>query len=95
MGEFISLLWPAWVNTFIEALVERAFEATGIYPPNADVVLNRFETPTPPLSVTPPEPSGLQTALNSPSWLKTKSLLRSAMEDKQPDAAGAVGQALH
>lgn len=94
-SDFISLFWPAWVRTFTKALVERAFEATGIYPPNADVILNRFKTSTPPPPVTPPEPSELQAAPESPSWLKTKSLLRSAVEDKQPDAAGAVGQALH
>ena len=64
-------------------------------PPNANVIVNRFKTPTPPPPVTPPEPSELQAAPNSPFWLKTRPLLRSAVEDKQLDAAGAVGQALH
>jgi hypothetical protein len=38
-ADFFSLFWPAWVNTFTKALVLRAFEATGIHPPNADVIL--------------------------------------------------------
>jgi hypothetical protein len=31
-ADFISLFWPAWVNTFTESLILRAFEVTGIYP---------------------------------------------------------------
>ena len=34
-ADFFSLFWPAWVNTFTESLVLRAFEATGVHPPNA------------------------------------------------------------
>ena len=57
-SDFISLFWPAWVKTFTETLVLTAFRATGIYPLNADVILNQFRTPTPLPPVTPP----LQTA---------------------------------
>ncbi|KAF2625652.1 hypothetical protein BU25DRAFT_301328, partial [Macroventuria anomochaeta] len=45
-SNFFSLFWPAWVKTFTETLVLIAFRATGIYPPNADVILTRFKTPT-------------------------------------------------
>ena len=31
-ADFISLFWPAWVNTFTKSLILRAFEVTGIYP---------------------------------------------------------------
>jgi hypothetical protein len=31
-ADFISLFWPAWVNTFTEKLVSQAFVATGIHP---------------------------------------------------------------
>jgi hypothetical protein len=94
-ADFISLFWPAWVNTLTEALVESAFESTGIYPPNADVILDRFRIPTPPPPVTPPEQVGPQAASPETSWLKTKSLLRSAVKDKDLAAANAVEQRIH
>jgi hypothetical protein len=31
-ADFISLFWPAWINTFTETLVLSAFVSTGIYP---------------------------------------------------------------
>ena len=31
-ADFISLFWPAWVNTFTESLILRAFKTTGIHP---------------------------------------------------------------
>jgi hypothetical protein len=31
-ADFISLFWPAWVNTFTKELIFGAFEATGIQP---------------------------------------------------------------
>jgi hypothetical protein len=36
-ADFISLFWPAWVNTFIEKLILGAFETTGIHPLNPQV----------------------------------------------------------
>jgi hypothetical protein len=39
-GDFTSLFWPAWVDTFTEKLVLSAFESTGINPLDADVILN-------------------------------------------------------
>jgi hypothetical protein len=61
-ADFISLFWPAWVGTFTEKLVLSAFKSTGINPPDADVILNRFKRP-PPL----PTPSHLQHLRYRPS----------------------------
>lgn len=94
-SDFISLFWPSWKKTFTKPLVKRAFETTGICPPNPDVILDRFRTPTPPPPATPPEPSELQPAPNSPSWLKTQSLLRLERAGNHPGAATAVNQSLH
>ena len=94
-SDFISLFWPAWKDTFTRSLVKRAFETTGIYPPDPDVILDRFRTPTPLPPITPPEPSELQPAPNSPSWLKTQSLLRLERAGNHPGAAAAVDQSLH
>ena len=93
--DFISLFWPAWVNTFTESLVLKAFEATGIYPPNANVILDRFRTPTPPIVNTPPGQTGPQAASTEPDWLKAKSLLQSVVKDKASDKVGKVEQIIH
>jgi hypothetical protein len=59
-------------------------------PPNADVILERFTTPTPPPPVTPPEQVGSAAASAEPDWLKAKTLFRSVVKDD----AGAKGEAL-
>ena len=64
-------------------------------PPNADVVLNRFKTPTPPPVTTPPEQTGPQASTEEPNWLKAKSLLRSTVKDKASSEVGAIEQIIH
>ena len=44
-ADFFSLFWPAWVNTFTESLVLKAFEVTGIHPPNALATLSPVAHP--------------------------------------------------
>jgi hypothetical protein len=63
------------VNTFTELLVLKAFEATGIHLPNADVILVRFKTPTPLSLRTPLEQTGPAAAPTELDWLKAKTLL--------------------
>jgi hypothetical protein len=41
-GEFLPLFWQAWRSTFTPELISKAFSVTGIYPPNADIILKRF-----------------------------------------------------
>ena len=83
------------MKTFTEALVLRAFEATGIHPPNADVILERFTTPTPPPPVTPPEQTATTAVPADPDWLKTKTLFRSVVKDDAGAKGEAMEQALH
>ena len=94
-SDFFSLFWPAWVNTFTKKLVLTAFETTGIHPPNANVILSRFRTPSPPIIRTPPEQTGPQAASTEPNWLKAKSLLRSVVKDNAGRELGALEQLLH
>jgi hypothetical protein len=54
-ADFISLFWPAWINTFTETLVLSAFVSTGIHPLEPDVILDRFKKS---LSRLPPHPIG-------------------------------------
>jgi hypothetical protein len=42
--DFFSLFWDGWVNTFIETRVLKSFSATGLSPPNANVILKPTTT---------------------------------------------------
>jgi hypothetical protein len=94
-ADFVSLFWPAWVNTFTKSLVLKAFEATGIHPPNADVILDRFKTTTPPSPVTPPEQAEPAAVSSELDWLKTKTLLQSVVKDNRSPEAKALHQQVH
>jgi hypothetical protein len=41
-GDFFPLFWSAWTSSFTESLILKAFEATGIWPMDANVILRRF-----------------------------------------------------
>jgi hypothetical protein len=46
-GDIFRLFWPTWVNTVEEELLQQAATATGIFPVNPDVILDRFRHATP------------------------------------------------
>jgi hypothetical protein len=45
-GDFFTLFWAAWMDSFTESRILKSFEATGISPPNAEVILKRFNDTT-------------------------------------------------
>jgi hypothetical protein len=42
--DFFSVFWKAWESTFQLPLVLKSFKATGLSPPNPDVILERFDS---------------------------------------------------
>jgi hypothetical protein len=94
-SDFFLLFWAAWKKTFTKDLIEEAFRCTGIHPPDADVVLEKFKNTTPKSPSTTPEPTGLKPASEPPSWRKTQRLLKRAREEDKPSADEALDQALH
>ena len=72
-----------------------AFKAIGIHPPNANVILKRFRTPTPSPIRTPLEQIRPAAAPTKPNWLKAKTLLQSAVKDHRSAKAGALEQEIH
>jgi hypothetical protein len=40
--EFFSLFWPAWSSTMTPDLIKKSFQATGVWPMDAQVILKRF-----------------------------------------------------
>jgi hypothetical protein len=94
-SDFFPLFWAAWNKTFTKDLIEEAFRCTGIHPPDADVVLEKFKNTTPKSPSTTPEPTGLKPASEPPSWRKTQRLLKRAREEDKSSADKALDQALH
>ncbi|KAJ8109308.1 hypothetical protein OPT61_g7556 [Boeremia exigua] len=95
LSDFFDLFWPAWVTTFTKTLVETSFLTTGIYPPNADVVLDKLKVPTPPEPATPPEQTAITAAPTAPNWLKAKALLRQSVGGEGSTQLGPLEQAIH
>ena len=95
LSDFFNLFWPAWVTTFTKTLVETSFLATGIYPPNADVVLDKLKPPPSPALATPPEQTAIAAAPTAPNWLKAKALLRRTVGDEGSTQLGPLEQAIH
>ncbi|KAJ8118948.1 hypothetical protein OPT61_g162 [Boeremia exigua] len=90
--EFLRLFSPAWMNTFTETVVFSAFRATGISPPNADVILNRFRHTSQSCS---PSVSPGTSAYSGEDWLKACSLLRAKVKDPRSRGARKLGQTIH
>jgi len=44
--DFFAIFWAAWGTTMREDLIVRSFEATGVWPMDAEVVLKRFNSTT-------------------------------------------------
>ena len=88
-----SFFWKAWTRTFTEKLVQKAFSATGIFPPDANVILDKFVTTTPEKATTPPHQTALTAVIGEPPWLKAKTLLRAAMVKN--DEAARRADAVH
>jgi hypothetical protein len=43
-GDFFLLFWRAWITSFKKETILKSFEATGIWPMNANVILKRFSS---------------------------------------------------
>ncbi|KAJ8109812.1 hypothetical protein OPT61_g7186 [Boeremia exigua] len=90
--EFMHLFWPAWTNTFTKTLVLSAFRVTGISPPNADVVLDRFRHTSQSRSLLI---SSGTSAYSGDDWLKACLLLRAEVKDPRSRGARKLGQTIH
>jgi hypothetical protein len=90
-GDFFPLFWSAWITSFKKETILKSFEATGIWPMNADVILQRF-------SNTSTESIRGQTDASrlSPSdWYHMERLMRSAVNDRASNQAKQLSTSLH
>jgi hypothetical protein len=89
--DFFPLFWPAWSSSFTPELVVKSFEACGIWPMNASVILKRF-THTPPIS---DGPSPSISRLSPSDGRAMERLVRTAMKDTHQKESKKLSLSLH
>ena len=87
-GDFFPLFWRAWTSSFKETTILKSFEATGIWPTDRDVILDRFKT-------TPQEERSASSRLSPSDWQQLKQLVREAAKDGAEDGVKKLSAPLH
>jgi hypothetical protein len=87
-GDFFPLFWSAWISSFTESLMLKAFEATGIWPMDASVILRRFAS-------TPEAERSSSSGLSDNDWRKLDRLVRVAVKDTQQEESKKLSLSLH
>ena len=87
-GDFFPLFWSAWISSFTESLILKAFEATGIWPMDANVILRRFAS-------TPEAERSSSSGLSDYDWRKLDQLVRVAVNDSHQYKARKLRSSVH
>jgi hypothetical protein len=86
--DFFSIFWRAWEPTMQPSLIKKAFEATGLSPPNPAVILERFESDS-----SDDEDSGSTEPLNS--WQQLNRRFREVVKDPGDPRTQELNEAIH
>ncbi|KAJ8115208.1 hypothetical protein OPT61_g3090 [Boeremia exigua] len=87
-SDFFDLFHTAWMKTFTKNLILKAFEATGIWPPNAAIVLDRFKSVQ---RESPHTPSPAR----EEGWQQLETLYRQSVPDTTTKPARKLRRSLH
>jgi hypothetical protein len=91
-GDFFLLFWSAWSKVFSnKPLILKSFEATGVWPKNRQVVLQRFDEKTAGKREEPEQAS----AIPPNDWIALERLLRSAVADVSSLETKELSEKLH
>jgi hypothetical protein len=90
-GDFFTLFWAAWMDSFTESRILKSFEATGISPPNAEAILKRFNNTT---SEQDRDPENQEEGDWS-SWRQLRRLFDAAVKDTTTVEAQKLSSSLH
>jgi hypothetical protein len=88
-GDFFPLFWRSWTATFKPQAIKRAFEVTGIYPPNPEVILGRFSQGD------SSSDESSTSVLSGEDWVKLESLIRRAVKDQSDKDVKKLSRSLH
>jgi hypothetical protein len=87
-GDFFPLFWRAWQASFKQPTILTAFEATGIWPMDPNVILKRFAS-------TPEAKRSSSSGLSDHDWRKMDRLVRVAVNDSHQYEARKLRSSLH
>jgi hypothetical protein len=88
-GDFFPLFWRAWGAAFKPQTIIRAFEATGIHPPDAEVVLKRYRKEA------SDSDESSSSCLSGDDWIKLESIIRRTVRDQSSKDAKKLRRSLH
>ena len=90
-SDFFPLFWTSYTSSFTRQNILKAFEATGVEPPDADAVLRRFKT------TTPEQDEGLEFREHgdSSTWKQLRNLFDAAVKDTAKVEAKQLSASLH
>lgn len=89
--DFFENFWPAWASTMRPDLIKKSFEATGVWPKDAEAVLKRFNKRT----STQDEASKLGQHGDGDSWRDLRKILDAAVPDKAKVEAQQLKASMH
>jgi hypothetical protein len=89
--DFFEVFWPAWGATMKPDLIMKSFQATGVWPMDAEVILQRFSNRTSRQATT----SELGQHGDSDSWRELRKIFDSAVADKAKVEARRLEASLH
>ena len=87
--DFFSLFWRAWSDTFKPQAIKKSFEATGIQPPNPDVILRKFRKEA------SDSDESSTSVLSAEDWLKLESIIRRSVKDQRDKDVRKLQRSLH
>lgn len=91
-GGFFNLFWQAWLNSFTENNILKAFKATGNLPLRRDKILDRF---TPKEAEAPGSPATLLQQLEGADCREIMRQFDRVVKDKRLGEANALRQVIH
>jgi hypothetical protein len=89
--DFFPVFWSAWTSTMRPELIRRSFEATGVWPIDAEVILKRFNT----ITSGQDEDTELQEVGDGSSWNDIRKILDAAVADKAKVESKQLAGAFH
>jgi hypothetical protein len=87
-GDFFPLFWEAWRSSITVKFVHKGFEATGIWPKDANVILKQFASKE-------QEKAAEVSRLTGSDWRHMERLLRAAVNDRTAEESKRLSAMLH
>ncbi|KAG9190745.1 hypothetical protein G6011_08833 [Alternaria panax] len=89
--DFFNNFWPAWTSTMRPELIMKSFQATGVWPMDADAVLKRFNNHPQQQD----EDSEIGEHGDGDSWTQLRKVFEAAVANKAKVEAKRLSQSIH